>query len=60
MPQERGAASILISLSNSQITVYHGTAGDVLREPVKVEPGAWTALWKAIDAVLEEYNRETT
>ena len=44
---ERGAASIIIKLSNGIIIVQHGTDKDILYER-KVRVGTWEKLWKVL------------
>ena len=52
-PPERGAASMIIELRDSKITVIHGTDKVVLIDGPVVE-GAWDSIWDAIYTVIEE------
>ncbi len=47
-PTERGAASILVALSDGIVTVTHGTDGSVLASG-QVSEGAWHRIWEAMN-----------
>jgi len=46
---ERGAASILVSLQDSTITIQHGTDGAELTSPRNVRAGYWDALFDLLE-----------
>lgn len=54
MLTERGAASIIVELSNGVVTVYHGTANVVLHQ-VPVSEGAWEEMFGAMTNTLYAY-----
>lgn len=54
MLKERGAASIIVELSEGVVTVYHGTANVVLHQ-VTVSEGAWEEMFDGITATLSSY-----
>lgn len=56
---ERGAASIRIELADGNITVYHGTDGNILHEVKNAEEGSWKLLWQSIHAISSVNNRLT-
>ena len=48
---EPGAASILIDLSDSKITVYHGEDSSILAEKKHAVAGDWDKLWNTLVSV---------
>jgi hypothetical protein len=50
MVKERGAASIVISLSKGVITVEHGTDNVTLAKWT-ANPGDWDRLWETINTL---------
>ena len=50
-PVERGAASIIISLRDGNISVTHGTDGVLLAECKQAPDGAWRAIWDTLAAL---------
>lgn len=48
---ELGAASILIDLSHSTITVYHGTDKLVLARKDRAVDGDWDRIWAALESI---------
>jgi hypothetical protein len=52
-PEETGAASMLIDLSNGVITVTHGTDHVVLRQWT-ARKGHWDRLWTTISTLESE------
>lgn len=58
MSKEKGAASILIDLSNGNITVYHGTEqGAILLSKKNVPEGTWNAIWEHLRSIKEPTQR---
>ena len=50
---ERGSASLVLDLSHSVITVTHGTDKVELMKG-RVESGAWSRIWEAIENEIEK------
>ena len=48
MKTEPGAASLLITLADGNITVRHGTDKVVLLEAIDVVAGSWNELWSTL------------
>ena len=48
---EQGAASILINLGKSTITVYHGTGKQKLLEIENVPVGSWKKIWDTLNGI---------
>ena len=45
---ERGAAAILIELSQGNITVRHAETGEVLAQAKGVASGSWNKIWATL------------
>lgn len=54
-PAEPGAASMLVDLSDGEITVTHGTANVVLERWV-AKQGDWDRIWDTIAQLTQEAN----
>lgn len=46
---ERGSASILIDLTDGNITVKHGTDDVILLEKKNVKSGSWNKIWEVLN-----------
>ena len=51
MKTETGAASILITLKDGDITIHHGTDKVLLAEMWNVPEGTWKKLWEHLRAI---------
>ena len=48
---EKGGASIIVELTDGNITVRHGTEGNnaILLEKKNVKEGAWDKIWETLN-----------
>ena len=52
-PKERGHASIFVELKDGVITVYHGTAKEILAQWT-ANTGDWDKIWETINKLKAE------